>query len=253
MCRVIGIGDNVCDKYINQGRMFPGGQAMNFAVYCNKLGMKAAYIGVFGSDRVAAHNITVMKELGIDITRCRQIDGENGFALVDVIAGERSFIGSNKGGVLRKHPIELNPADLEYLSGFDWIHTSNNSYFDAQLYKLKDLNVPVSYDFSTSYTDEDRIHNVAPFVAKCIESIGNQEYQNLEIILIDDGSTDNSGEICDVFAKKDNRIRVIHKRNAGVSAARNTGIEACTRDDICFVDGDDYVIPDYVRKLFLLQ
>ena len=138
MCRVIGIGDNVCDKYINQGRMFPGGQAMNFAVYCNKLGMKAAYIGVFGSDRVAAHNITVMKELGIDITRCRQIDGENGFALVDVIAGERSFIGSNKGGVLRKHPIELNPADLEYLSGFDWIHTSNNSYFDAQLYKLKE-------------------------------------------------------------------------------------------------------------------
>ena len=64
---------------------------------------------------------------------------------------------------------------------------------------------------------------------------------------------DNSGEICDVFAKKENRIRVIHKRNAGVSAARNTGIEACTRDDICFVDGDDYVIPDYVRKLFLLQ
>lgn len=97
------------------------------------------------------------------------------------------------------------------------------------------------------------VHNVAPFVAKCIESIGNQEYQNLEIILIDDGSTDNSGEICDVFAKKGNRIRVIHKRNAGVSAARNTGVEACTRDDICFVDGDDYVIPDYVRKLFLLQ
>lgn len=97
------------------------------------------------------------------------------------------------------------------------------------------------------------VYNVALFVAKCIESIRNSEYQNLEIILIDDGSTDNSGEICDVFAKKDNRIRVIHKRNAGVSAARNTGIEACTRDDICFVDGDDYVILDYVRKLFLLR
>lgn len=179
MCRVIGIGDNVCDKYINQGRMFPGGQAMNFAVYCNKLGMKAAYIGVFGSDRVAAHNITVMKELGIDITRCRQIDGENGFALVDVIAGERSFIGSNKGGVLRKHPIELNPADLEYLSGFDWIHTSNNSYFDAQLYKLKDLNVPVSYDFSTSYTDEDRIHNVAPFVDMALLSCSGMDLFDL--------------------------------------------------------------------------
>lgn len=97
------------------------------------------------------------------------------------------------------------------------------------------------------------VHNVAPFVAKCIESIGNQEYQNLEIILIDDGSTENSGESVCLCEKGQSGIRVIHKRNAGVSAARNTGVEACTRDDICFVDGDDYVIPDYVRKLFLLQ
>jgi len=95
------------------------------------------------------------------------------------------------------------------------------------------------------------VYNVENQLQTCLDSVLGQTYQNLEIILIDDGSTDNSGEICDVFAKKDNRIRVIHKRNAGVSAARNTGIEACTRDDICFVDGD--VIPDYVRKLFLLQ
>lgn len=80
----------------------------------------------------------------------------------------------------------------------------------------------------------------------------NQEYRNLEIVLVDDGSTDNSGEICDAFAKKDNRIRVIHKRNAGVSAARNTGIEACTGDYICFVDGDDYVMPDYVSYMLAL-
>lgn len=93
------------------------------------------------------------------------------------------------------------------------------------------------------------VYNVESFVAKCIESIMNQEYRNLEIILVDDGSTDNSGEICDAFAKKDNRIRVLHKRNAGVSAARNTGIEACTGDYICFVDGDDYVMPDYVEYM----
>ena len=94
---------------------------------------------------------------------------------------------------------------------------------------------------------------MAPFVEKCIESIRNQEYQNLEIILVDDGSTDNSGEICDAFAKKDNRIRVIHKRNAGVSAARNSGVDACTGDYICFVDGDDYVMPDYVSYMLALE
>lgn len=68
------------------------------------------------------------------------------------------------------------------------------------------------------------------FLGKCIESVCAQNYRNLEIILVDDGSTDNSGEICDAFAKKDDRIQVIHKRNAGVSAARNSGIEACTGD-----------------------
>lgn len=97
------------------------------------------------------------------------------------------------------------------------------------------------------------VYNVAPFVEKCIKSIRNQEYQNLEIILVDDGSTDNSGEICDAFAKKDNRIRVIHKRNAGVSAARNSGVDACTGDYICFVDGDDYVMPDYVSYMLALE
>lgn len=93
------------------------------------------------------------------------------------------------------------------------------------------------------------IYNVDKYVAKCIESICGQTYQNLEIILVDDGSTDNSGEICDAFAKKDNRVRVIHKKNAGVSAARNSGIDACTGDYICFVDGDDYVMDDYVEYL----
>lgn len=90
------------------------------------------------------------------------------------------------------------------------------------------------------------------FLGKCIESVCKQGYRNLEIILVDDGSTDNSGEICDAFAKKDDRIQVIHKRNAGVSAARNSGIEACTGDYICFVDGDDYVMPDYVSYLLAL-
>lgn len=96
------------------------------------------------------------------------------------------------------------------------------------------------------------IYNVEKFLSKCIESVINQSYSNLEIILVDDGSADNSGVICDNYSKQDSRIKVIHKTNAGVSAARNAGIEAATGKYICFVDGDDYIMKDYVSYLLNL-
>ena len=96
------------------------------------------------------------------------------------------------------------------------------------------------------------IYNVENYVSKCIQSICEQTYSNIEIVLVDDGSTDNSGAICDDYKKKDMRIKVIHKKNAGVSAARNTGINKSTGDYICFVDGDDYVMNDYVEYLLQL-
>jgi len=68
------------------------------------------------------------------------------------------------------------------------------------------------------------VYNVEPYLRRCVDSIINQTYNNLEIILIDDGSSDHSGEICDEYATKDNRIKVIHRENGGLSAARNTGL-----------------------------
>lgn len=85
------------------------------------------------------------------------------------------------------------------------------------------------------------IYNIQKYVEKAIESICGQTYQKLEIILVDDGSTDQSGVICDKWAEKDPRIRVIHKENGGLSSARNTGIEAATGEYITFVDGDDWI------------
>ena len=96
------------------------------------------------------------------------------------------------------------------------------------------------------------IYNVENFVEKCIESILFQTIQNLEIILVDDGSSDGSGDICDVYAKKDARIKVIHKKNGGVSSARNMGISNATGEYICFVDGDDFVANDYIEYLLRL-
>lgn len=93
------------------------------------------------------------------------------------------------------------------------------------------------------------IYNVKKYINKCIESIINQTYKNLEIILVDDGSTDGSGKICDEFKKEDNRIVVIHKKNEGVSSARNEGLKIATGDYIGFIDADDFIEKDMYLKM----
>ena len=96
------------------------------------------------------------------------------------------------------------------------------------------------------------VYNVEKYIKKCIDSIINQTYKNIEIILVNDGSTDNSGKICNDYAKKDCRIKVIHKENGGLSDARNFGIENTTGKYITFVDSDDYIEIDYVEYLYNL-
>ena len=93
------------------------------------------------------------------------------------------------------------------------------------------------------------IYNFELYLEECVESIINQTYRRLEIILVNDGSTDNSGKIADKCASKDNRIKVIHKVNGGVSSARNEGIKASTGKYICFADADDRLMPDYVEYM----
>ena len=85
------------------------------------------------------------------------------------------------------------------------------------------------------------VYRVEKYLRRCIESIINQDYSNLEIILVDDGSDDSSPQICDYYEKIDSRIIVIHQRNGGLSCARNRGLEVATGDYIGFVDSDDYI------------
>lgn len=93
------------------------------------------------------------------------------------------------------------------------------------------------------------VYKVEEYLPRCVDSLIGQTYKNIEIILVDDGSPDNSPKMCDEYATKDSRIRVIHKENAGVSEARNTGIDSAKGDYICFVDSDDYVSECMVEKL----
>ena len=93
------------------------------------------------------------------------------------------------------------------------------------------------------------IYQVEAYLEECIDSILNQTYRQLEIILIDDGSPDRCGEICDRYARQDHRIKVIHQPNAGLSAARNAGMDNATGEYISFIDSDDYIAPQYYEKM----
>ncbi len=94
------------------------------------------------------------------------------------------------------------------------------------------------------------IYNVEKYIKRCIESIINQTYSNIEIILVDDGSPDNCGKICDEYVLKDKRIKVIHKKNGGLSSARNAGLEIALGKYISFIDSDDYISSYFIEKLY---
>ena len=94
------------------------------------------------------------------------------------------------------------------------------------------------------------VYNAEQYLKRCLDSVLAQTYQDFEIICIDDGSTDNSGAICDEYAKKDSRIRILRKENGGVSSARNAGLNIAEGEYITFIDSDDYVDTDYMQTLY---
>ena len=94
------------------------------------------------------------------------------------------------------------------------------------------------------------VYNVEKYLDRCVQSIVSQTHKDLEIILVDDGSPDNCPAICDKWAKKDSRIKVIHKENGGLSDARNIGVEHASGEWVYFIDSDDYLSPDAIEKLY---
>ncbi len=180
--KVIGIGDNVVDKYLHTGIMYPGGNALNFAVYAKSLGCHAAYLGIFGKDFAGEYVCGVLQKLSIDTAHCRVIEGENGYACIDIVDGDRVFLRSNKGGVAKQSPIKLTEQDISYIKDFDLIHSSINSHIESQLPVLKSTGVPVSYDFSNKAT-EDYCRQYCPYIDYGIISCGSlSEEDTLKLI-----------------------------------------------------------------------
>jgi len=143
--RVCGLGDNVVDRYFNQKLMFPGGNAVNFAVHAQRSGMRAAYVGVIGTDPDGDLIRTSLQAEGVELTRLRVKEGPNAFATVhmDDDGSNRVWGLCEKGVSL----FQLDSADLEYLAGFDLVHTGETSRLDSQLPEIRER-VAVSFDFS---------------------------------------------------------------------------------------------------------
>lgn len=167
--KIIAIGDNVCDKYLSRGKMYPGGQCVNTCVYATFNGAHAAYLGKYGSDEVAACVQDTLKELHIDDGHCRHFEGENGFALVTLKGNDRVFLGSNKGGIAKEHGFDFQPDDLDYIKTFHLIYTNLNAYIEDDLPLLSSVGVPIAYDFSTRWTDA-YLEKVCPHISVAILS-----------------------------------------------------------------------------------
>lgn len=146
--QVIGVGDNVVDKYKHIKTMFPGGNALNFAVYAKIIGVKSAYMGVVGKDQAGCHIMKTLSDLGLDTSKCKIYEGETGYAEVDLVDGDRVFVGSNKGGISKDRPLRFSSEDINYLKEFDLIHTSCYSFIEEEMHKLSKIGNLISFDFS---------------------------------------------------------------------------------------------------------
>ncbi len=141
--KLAGVGDNVVDRYRDLGTMFPGGQAVNVAVYARRCGLQAAYVGALGDDVAGRHVLAALRAEAIDLSHARVLPGPNAYAEVEVVDGNRVFVGGFKG----VSDFHLEPADLEYLRGFDLVHVSESSFLEDQLADIAAV-APLSFDFS---------------------------------------------------------------------------------------------------------
>lgn len=161
---VVGFGDNVVDIYTHSNKQYPGGNCVNFAVYAKMFGAKrAAYMGYFGTDVNADHVIEALHNEKIETVKCKKISGENGYSRCKLENGDRVFLDYNEGGVRSRHIYELDEFDIEYLRQFDLVHCGNYCYMESQLPKIKEANIPLSFDFSDDSTEEYYMQ-IAPLV-----------------------------------------------------------------------------------------
>ena len=143
------------DIYDHLKTMYPGGNCVNVSVYGKMAGCeKTAYMGYFGDDDRADLIMDTLERIGVETVKCKQLHGENGYSRITLKDGDREFLDFNDGGIRGKTPYILDRFDLEYMKGFDVVHSGNYSFTESELHKIKEAGIPVSFDFSDDSTEE---------------------------------------------------------------------------------------------------
>lgn len=150
MNHILAVGLNMADIYVEEGRMYPGGNEVNVAVYAHRLGFNSGFLGVFGDDAMASCIRKVLKTEKVDLSRCRSRQGETGVAFVRLIENDRVFAGGNNGGVTGAYPISIQEEDIPYIESFDVVTTSRFGRMKVEeVIRLCEAGRPVAYDFSS--------------------------------------------------------------------------------------------------------
>ena len=162
--RVLGFGDNIVDRFLDRGTDYPGGNAVNVAVFAHRLGAEAEYAGVFGSDELGRFLRGAIEAEGVSTGRSVVRDGETGVSTLQVDRGDRVFLGWNGGGVTVREPVTLAETGLTGPAGFDLVHSSVYSGVESQLPLLRATGALVSYDLSSEpeFRSAEYLDRVAP-------------------------------------------------------------------------------------------
>ncbi len=159
--RILGIGDNVVDQYLDLGMMFPGGNALNVPVLARRYGAEAAYIGVLGSDRAGQHIYECLQAEGVDVSYVQFANCPNRYAKVTLVDGDRVFLPGGNKDVTRL--LALTRTDYQFMRSFDVVHSSVYSFIEDDLPEIRKHSHRVSFDFSHTF-DAPALGRILPFV-----------------------------------------------------------------------------------------
>ena len=183
--RFVGMGDNVVDRYVNKKIMFPGGNAVNFAVYANKCGVDSAYLGVFADDEEGRLIRNALIELGVDVSGCHVYE-ECATERCDVVLdeGDRKFVGSGWEEGKEHRPLRLGAEELEYLKSFDVIHCGCYADMEDEMKKLADFGCVRTFDFSSEeeYRTDEYLEKVCPYVDIALFSGEQMDESQIDVL-----------------------------------------------------------------------
>ena len=190
MIKAVGVGDYVIDRYYHYGLMFPGGNALNFAVYSKQLGCGAAFVGILADDKFAEIVTEAIDARGVDRSKCVRVHGKTWLCNTRLENGERTISDDNDGGVVKTQPLKIGNGLLDYLRGFDIIHTNVNGYLGKEIEKLKLTGVPVIYDYSDIWQSEEDLLEICPYINFAFFSgkkLPQAELKQLLRLIVDNG------------------------------------------------------------------